>query len=165
MMRDISELEHVANEKLKEIYGSLDNVELPVNINKIVDHFELNTYVFDDPQWSHISGAWDREKNAIYINNNDSPRRQAFTLAHEIAHYCLHQDQKYDVLQRKNFPYTEETDDKEKEADAFAAALLMPRELVKNQWDMVPTVSAIASQFGVSSSTASYRLKSMGLIT
>lgn len=39
-----------------------------------------------------IAGYIDFDKNTIYVNVDDAPVRQRFTMAHELGHYFLHKD-------------------------------------------------------------------------
>jgi Zn-dependent peptidase ImmA (M78 family)/transcriptional regulator with XRE-family HTH domain len=67
---------------------------------------------------------------AIVVNTCDriTVERWIFTAAHELGHLVLHLSD-YDVLQ------TNECQDHEKEADAFAAAFLMPDGEFCKEWD------------------------------
>lgn len=98
----------------------------------------------------------------IYVNKNDTPERQRFTIAHEIGHILLHHVQKeeYFVDYRNNVKY----DDREFEADNFAAALLMPREKSINVWHETEDVDDFAKAMKVSRAAASIRLINLGLI-
>lgn len=82
----------------------------------------------------------DRGVPTIGCNVNHSPERQRFTIAHEIGHYVLHRRVKdlfldesnnIAVFRRAN-NYSEEDYRYEVEANAFAAALLMPKNKVIN---------------------------------
>src|SRR5205823_4215324 len=76
----------------------------------------------------------------IVVNKDDPSTRQRFTIAHELGHYILHQDyvkdeSKYKVLLRRplqDLDYTKE----EKEANCFAANLLVPNDLFKKYKDV-----------------------------
>jgi Zn-dependent peptidase ImmA (M78 family) len=93
----------------------------------------------------------------IAYHKNQSPGRKAFTLGHEFGHYILHRDliegdEQYDggvycdeesILQRDGKGI-------EKEADEFAATLLMPfhdfrRQLPANSSDsaLLPTIRRV----------------------
>lgn len=81
-----------------------------------------------------ILGLTQKREGDIIIFTNSSARlsREIFTLAHEIGHICLHH------LECSDF-YSEDertlgnsiSDEKEQEANFFAANLLMPKEEVK----------------------------------
>jgi Zn-dependent peptidase ImmA (M78 family) len=66
----------------------------------------------------------------IRINRHDPPKRQRFTVAHELSHFLLHADQigegiQDDVLYRSNL-----SDRREWEANRLAADILMPETLL-----------------------------------
>jgi Zn-dependent peptidase ImmA (M78 family) len=46
----------------------------------------------------------------------------------------------------------------------FAAALLMPEDAVREDWQRVATAEGMARRFNVSESAMNIRLKSLGLI-
>jgi Zn-dependent peptidase ImmA (M78 family) len=100
----------------------------------------------------------------ISINRHDSPRRQRFTVAHELAHYLLHRDQigsgiKDDVLYRSGL-----SDSREAEANRLAAQILMPIVQVGEKlkaYGGIATeavVSNLAADFGVSEAAMRIRL-------
>ena len=83
-------------------------------------------------QSQRISGFYDAEENAIYVNADEYPLRQTFTVAHELGHARLHRDwargSEYQMLMRdQDAPSGNKY---EKEANAFAAHLLVPRFLL-----------------------------------
>jgi Zn-dependent peptidase ImmA (M78 family)/DNA-binding XRE family transcriptional regulator len=58
----------------------------------------------------------------IFYNPETPDDRLRFTLAHELAHFCLHYGRTLDLI----------TSDIERETDAFASALLLPADEVRN---------------------------------
>ena len=79
-----------------------------------------------------VSGFYDPDEHAIYVNKHEYPLRQSFTIAHELGHALLHREWartgNYSVLMRDNG--TDHGEPHEKEANSFAANLLVPRELL-----------------------------------
>jgi len=65
---------------------------------------------------------------AINTGNRMSVERQIFSIAHELGHLVLHQDSYGKASD-------ELSDEQEREADAFAAAFLMPEELFTKEWN------------------------------
>lgn len=141
-------------------------LEAPVKLATIADALGLRLRAATLP--AGISGEIrpdpDRvESFIIRINKHDSPRRQRFTVAHEIAHYLLHGDQigqgiTDDVLYRSSM-----SDFREAQANRLAADILMPQHLV-NQWlnaaqvlGVDDVVAYLADRFEVSE--ASMRIK------
>ena len=98
----------------------------------------------------------------VTVNLLHHPRRQRFTLAHEIAHYILHRDRSDSFIDGKFFR-SDEKNPMEREADSFAAELLMPeaefRNFVKSESS---TVEDIANHFEVSSLAVRIRAKNLG---
>lgn len=108
-----------------------------------------------------VSGLYDPAQDAIYVNQKEPGVRQTFTIAHELGHKVLHEDwaksEAYKVLWRD--PRRQAKDRWEQEANAFAANLLMPREMV-DRYKTFP-VSVVATIFAVSESVATYRLQNL----
>lgn len=86
----------------------------------------------------------------------DHPRRRRYTLAHELKHVI---DHRYHHLLYARIP-----EQYERIAEAFAAALLMPRPLVKRAFYLgVQDVHALARHFQVSPAAMRIRLEELNL--
>lgn len=110
-----------------------------------------------------VAGFFDPETKTIFVNENESTNRQTFTVAHELGHYLLqHTPEQYGVLMRWPLPNQEKTNI-EKEADVFAANLLVPRGLLlktMKQYGLNEEhADILAKIFGVSREMMTYRLK------
>jgi Zn-dependent peptidase ImmA (M78 family) len=112
----------------------------------------------------------------IGVNSLHHPNRQRFTIAHELAHLCLHKDALTkavhvdkgfgeSALHRDSVSATG-TDQSEIQANRFAAALLVPRpaleaavgdKLIDIEDETV--IGALAKKFKVSTATLQYRLR------
>lgn len=99
----------------------------------------------------------------IRINRHDPPKRQRFTVAHELAHFLLHRDEigagiEDDVLYRSNL-----SDRREHQANRLAADILMPDDLVGEAREEAEEIGVgdvvlhLAEIFGVSE--AAMRIK------
>jgi Zn-dependent peptidase ImmA (M78 family) len=129
---------------------------------------------------SSVSGMLFRDDTHTIIGvNRDQPNvRQRFTIAHEIGHLALHKgrpivlDMSIRVNWRQDLPEAASVRE-EIEANAFAAALLMPSDLVAARVrdftrgregidDKALTVK-LARAFMVSPEAMTYRLISLGL--
>lgn len=110
-----------------------------------------------------ISGFIVPSKQKIVVNQAIHPNRKTFTIAHELAHHILHADytisDDYRVFNRMN-EYDGDKPDEEKEADAFAAHLLVPTALLKKYKDFA-TPTELARLFGVSNAVILNRLNWM----
>src|SRR5574341_1209231 len=79
----------------------------------------------------------------IGVNYSHHPNRQRFTIAHELGHFVLHKGDKYidkgmTTLQFRNAESSTGTQTEEREANQFAAALLMPQEWVRREFEKQP---------------------------
>lgn len=94
----------------------------------------------------------------IFIEKTMSPERKKFTLAHELGHHFLHEGIK---LRLDNLDYSLNDKDtaEESEANYFAAALLMPKELVIKLLERRKSIEEIAKYFQVSLSAARNRIQ------
>ena len=71
---------------------------------------------------------------SIHLNLNDALVRQRFTCGHEIGHYMRHEDTNdYGYVDYRDTLSSRGTDPEERWANGFAAALLMPKEVV-DRW-------------------------------
>lgn len=103
----------------------------------------------------------------IRLASTTGPLRNRFTIAHEIGHFIMH------YLYRNQFMGGSATwmvaerfgtDQAEREANAFAAAFLMPEAAYRAQYQaMDGRHVAIARKFGVSVAASEVRAKSLAL--
>jgi Zn-dependent peptidase ImmA (M78 family) len=109
----------------------------------------------------------------LLVNQADPPYRKRFTIAHELGHHFLHLledgefiDGEANLFRGQNEDQENATPDKRREiqANMFAAALLMPEDAVREDWQRVATAEGMARRFNVSESAMNIRLKSLGLI-
>lgn len=102
----------------------------------------------------------------IYINRLDPAPRKRFTIAHELGHYLLHlQGQIYDkgfrdtrATLRTAFRYARHTSPYEKEANRFAAEILMPEKPMVEYSQLTDSVT-MAQIFSVSAQALHIRLQ------
>jgi len=149
--------------------------DLPVDVETIAK--ALGAIVTRERMRADLSGMLVRDGGRVVIGVNtvNSPRRQRFTLAHEIGHFDLHKghvivDSGLRVNHRDATSSTA-TVLEEREANAFAAALLMPGDLVQAQVEQLTAITtvtrtriiqALAKVFDVSEEAMGYRLVNLG---
>jgi len=118
-----------------------------------------------------------RDRHVIGVNSAHAPPRQRFTIAHELGHWALHPGREIilDVPVRVNLrdkTSSMATDLEEIEANAFAATLLMPGQMLRDQLNRLPagrrreldvTAAALSKIFKVSISALHFRLINLGL--
>ena len=116
----------------------------------------------------------------IGVNALHHPHRQRFTIAHEIAHLCLHRDHITDTVHvdkgfqvsvlKRDAASAAGTERLEIEANQFAAALLMPRKILRQVLAETRTdiedeaaLESCAKKFKVSKATLEYRIRNLAL--
>lgn len=112
-------------------------------------------YPFSD----ELAGIFIRIKGkpVIGVNCWHTPQRQTFAIAHELGHYLLgHQTGLHTGL-------LDSDDRTEREANAFAAEILMPAAQVADLVASGVDRDTLAWLFGVSKEAAAWRLKELGL--
>lgn len=114
------------------------------------------------------------ESCRAFVNASDILPRQRFTAAHELGHAVLHRDQMETFLPDHMISEADEpTQQHEREANLFAAELLMPRELLQARAAELRSTHGVcprlvlayrlASELLVSREAMRYRLKYLGL--
>ncbi|MEO1911754.1 MAG: ImmA/IrrE family metallo-endopeptidase [Paracoccus sp. (in: a-proteobacteria)] len=110
-----------------------------------------------------VAGFCDFKKAKLYVNREDIASRQTFTIAHELGHWMLHRDlfladpSRYPALPRFSSP--DQSNRLEKEANCFAANLLVPERLLEPI--SKAGVLSLAKAFGVSPTMMGYRVRNV----
>lgn len=137
------------------------------------------------PITDDVSGAILRqgERFTILINDKKAQVRQYFTIAHELGHYFLHREwlktnaaggvvdfaemlDGQGMLLRPDEPSLTNVDlQKEREANNFAAELLMPEDKVRDFWALTHDIADVANAFQVSKSAMAIRLERLRLLS
>lgn len=136
---------------------------------------EMGIEVQATPAEDELSGFLyrDRTRNraVIGINANQSLNRQHFTTAHELGHFLLHDfdhvhvDRQFKVWLRSEAS-SQGTDDEEKEANLFAAELLMPAHFLEEDMEEIGALDLLdekilkqlADKYEVSTHAMTFRL-------
>jgi Zn-dependent peptidase ImmA (M78 family) len=140
-----------------ELYGG---EELPVPVETIAEDL-LGLSVHELPI-DDVSGLLYPAERAVYVNANDAPARRRFTLAHELGHWvCQCREGRGAPLMCRAEDVAPATDRTlEREANIFAAELLMPEPAVR----ATAVDPDAAARFGVSVEAMRWRLYGFGLI-
>jgi len=156
-------------QKASKVLSDNHIIEPFVNVFDIADEAGLSIEYRKMPQGNtDVSGFFDSKTRTIYVNVDNSIARRTYTVAHELGHYFLgHQPDEYGLYRRNN-SYSGTKEEKEKEADCFAANLLMPEGMVRKELKEYPflksSIQLLADRFGVSSSAMTYRLINLRII-
>ena len=160
-----TEIDEQATALLKAVFGSLDAVLFPIDLNQITQYCGLSVMqgTFKEPG---LEGVLDRQKQTIYLAENAALPYQNFTAAHELGHFKLHADKKVDTFSMHDLNSLMQRAAKggeEAEADRFAASLLMPEKSFRAIWEATKDLEKISNIFGVPMVVVLYRLQSLHL--
>jgi Zn-dependent peptidase ImmA (M78 family) len=156
--------------------------EAPVDAQGLAE--SLGADVQFQPAEENLSGFIMRKRKqrraVIGVNSNHHRNRQRFTIAHEIGHFLLHDQEDIHVdrtdcgllVRRRNEESSKGEDDFEKEANLFAAELLMPAAFLEQDVSALDRVHLLdddvlvelAQKYGVSTQALTFRLGYLGYI-
>jgi Zn-dependent peptidase ImmA (M78 family) len=142
----------------------------PVPVEKIAKM--LGARVVSTDFNNEISGVLVRRGSdtVIGVAKEQSKTRQRFTIAHEIGHLVLHDAEEVHVdrefrVKLRSQASSNAVDVDEIEANAFAASLLMPESLLRQDvrklsvdFDDATQVEALATRYRVSAQAMTFRL-------
>lgn len=151
--------------------------EPAISVKKIAKYLNIAIvpYEFGDS----VSGVilMDDDQVTIGYNPSEPVVRTRFTIAHEIGHFKRHWGTSKLFIDDKRFYLRDKQNTsgvfQEKEANAFAAALLMPTEMIGESFEKIIStkiltdeqiVRSLAKEYEVSQMAMSYRLSNLGLI-
>lgn len=134
---------------------------VPVSIESFVSD-TLGYTVMLEPLEGGLSAVADHDNKILMVNKNEVPNRRRFSVAHEMAHYFLgHSKQMLDTVDQ---PYADLLQGLEREANSFAAELLMPSEAFSLTFRQGATPDQLAEKFGVSKDAVWVRITELKLL-
>jgi Zn-dependent peptidase ImmA (M78 family) len=140
---------------------------LPVNVTAIARSMGITV---ESDSLMDESGVIENTENGAVIRYSATEAivRQRFTVAHEIGHYALgHLNVAGKKYRDTPANFSSGAAPEERQANAFAAKLLMPEKVVKfavNEKGF-NTLKGLAKLFNVSEVAMKYRLVNMGLLS
>ena len=155
----------------------VDELRTSLQLNQSVSLDELkqalrerNIHVFEWSMPRNLSGLSYRGGfTAIFVNREHAAGRRLFTLSHELGHVMFHFDRDKDEAGLVSL-YSRRGDSQEKEANEFAAELLMPARLVRElgqamgaRVKTIQGLESLAQRFNVSRDAMFYRLAGQGV--
>jgi len=159
------------NDIAQKAYDLLgENPTLPIPVDAIVMKSNVRLLPFDLGE--NISGVLviDNGEATIGYNKNEHRVRNRFTIAHELGHFILHKNK--DLFVDKGFKVMfrgsvngDNYNREEVEANEFAANLLMPEKLLREEIEKLnldfteeASIKQLAKKFDVSTIAMSFRI-------
>lgn len=157
-----------------------DLLSVPIDITKLTSKLgiQIKRDNFDEVSLSGFA-VHKLGNRYIGVNSNESENRQRFTIAHELGHLFLHKDStvNYDqggMMLFRDAHSSEGTDIREVEANKFAAEILMPEVLLRDDiskeknFDLInrdattqSVIGRLADKYQVSEQAMSIRLATL----
>ena len=161
----------IINNIAEDVIDTYD-IHIPIrNINDVVT--VLGGYVYESADICNSDVMKQNDRFVIYTPSSYNAERKQFAVAQELGHLFLHMGYKISPKlwdnQRNTVYYESKSPLEEYQANDFADALLMPKNVYKKVLEQYTTggkvqTAKIAEYFGVSVSTAYSRGKSLGLL-
>jgi Zn-dependent peptidase ImmA (M78 family) len=144
---------------LTEYRTRFGGADLPVPVESIAE--DLLSLIVDEEDLGDCSGLLYPADRRIILNATESATRKRFTLAHELGHWVcqVREGVEAPVFCRAADIAPDADRSLEREANVFAAELLMPEEAVR----ACVGEGELASRFAVSAQAMAWRLFSFGL--
>lgn len=149
-----------------QILEKNDMLKVPVDLIAIAKNNKIEVYQTELPD--EISGAirYDKQtsKFQILLNQKESYVRRRFTLAHELAHFFLEREK---LQQEENIHfdtmYRKIKNPDEKNVEYLAGALLMNESILRDLYEINPSIKFLSNIFRVSESAVTVRLMKLGI--
>lgn len=148
-----------ADELRARYAGVFGDVPLPVPVESIAEDLlglSLNTAALP------VSGLLIVARRQIWVERTDTEERRRFTIAHEIGHWVCHRHGDPAVCHLEPGAGAPR-DMREREANVFAADLLMPAGAVRAAVAAGAGLDDLAAMFAVSDEAMGWRLYNLGL--
>jgi Zn-dependent peptidase ImmA (M78 family) len=142
----------------------MDQVRLepppPVDIERVAREQGVAVDYVGRPSGFH--GQVIAGRAVIEVARADPPHRRRFTIGHELGHYILEHNPVSSAANEWELGDPRQAN--EREADIFAAELLMPEEWVREDWKELRNARQMAARYFVSEEAMWYRLEELRLI-
>lgn len=152
-----------------DVLRAADAKSIPVPVEAIAAKNQIRVSKAPHPSFS---GMLIRKNGRalIGVNSNEAPVRQRFTIAHELGHFFLHQQKDAFVDYRDNKRDVMRTP-RERQANMFAAALLMPSDLLRKDFRQLAELGlteddlrTFARRYMVSEDAMRFRLMNLNIL-
>ncbi|MCI8777525.1 MAG: ImmA/IrrE family metallo-endopeptidase [Oscillospiraceae bacterium] len=142
-----------------KLLEKLDIKVIPYDFSNLEKNDYKNQVIEKGIIWGAAVHSGDRI--GLFYRQDDSEKRKRFTLAHELAHCCLHMDENTSEHIEFINDQANSNDEKEYDANVFAGELLIPEEPLRYALEnlIMPKVEILAQIFGVSLNVMKARLK------
>lgn len=100
----------------------------------------------------------DEDETTIVVNSNHERSKRFFTIAHELGHFFLHRSLQSHFYDQYDNLISDEIKEMEQQANAFAAELMVPRDVLAFMLDRRYNFHRMALSIGASYASLRWRL-------
>lgn len=154
-------------QKADDLLKALGIEQPPVDVEAIAKALGFMVVPFEFPDNQSGVVFIEGETKAIGVNASHAPTRRRFTVAHELGHYLLgHEDYHAgtEFLRRQGAPkWADPAYRQEREADRFAAELLMPSKFLRADLSRPQNLKDLARRYQVSEQAMVIQITDLGL--
>ena len=153
---------HALRDRFHAAYAAPD---LPVPVEAIAEDL-LGLYV-EEVENLECSGLLVPAERRVVLRAGEPAARQRFTLAQEVGHWVCQVKEGHDAPVYCRAADLAPGADRalEREANVFAAELLMPEPAVRAEFDRAESGAELAGWFGVSEEAIGWRLYNLQLVS
>ena len=155
----------------KELIREYNITSAPIDVEAIcrqegIRILSADMHEIESAAQKPISGAIQKHPKfgcTILVNELDREVRKRFTIAHELGHYFLHMGKEENKIITS---FRMDSSPVERQANVFAANLLMPENLIRQEYErmVIPVSDSLAAIFHVSKQTMRIRLDELELL-
>jgi Zn-dependent peptidase ImmA (M78 family) len=157
-------------QRVEEILADQKIRSAPIPVEEIAQKYNIAIATTASEKFSGVLLRKEDGTSYIAVNDKESMVRQRFTIAHELGHYFLHPNTQTFIDFRGNDENVIRNP-KERQANQFAAALLMPKKILQKDIEGVTKddgiteelIGFLAGKYKVSKDAMSYRLINLHL--
>ncbi|PIT88668.1 MAG: hypothetical protein COU29_02785 [Candidatus Magasanikbacteria bacterium CG10_big_fil_rev_8_21_14_0_10_36_32] len=155
--------------KVRKLLTDFDVSRAPVPVEQIAQQLGIQVSYAPSTEYSGMLIRTESGEVLMGVSSDESPTRRRFTIAHELGHFHLEKN-KVSIDYRGNY-HGSDKPASEKNADDFAANLLMPRSFLSKDFHRISggklfledQLVALAELYQVSREAMMWRLKNLNL--
>ncbi len=159
---------HLARQKALDILRLTNIKTAPISLDLACEKLGFKIVPYDFPESMSALLIIEGNNRVIGVNKNHSSVRQRFSVAHELGHFVSgHEDFNHEEVAHidREKKYLNRFHRMEEEADEFAAELLMPESLLKNDFHTFSReIEDLARKYEVSQQAMTIQLINLRLL-
>lgn len=159
---------HLARQKALDVLRLTNIKTAPVNLDLVSEKLGFKIIPFEFPDSMSALLIIEGNDRVIGVNKSHPQVRQRFSVAHELGHFVSgHEDFNHEEVAHidREKKYLNRFHRMEEEADEFAAELLMPESILKNDYHSYSNdIAELSKKYNVSQQAMTIQLINLKLL-